>query len=191
MTTLVLVGVADNVDELVMGHASVDRALGQVQMPRMSSAELREVVIGGLEEFTARTGYRVDLDDSVVSAIVNLSQGFPYYTHLLAGTIIEQAIRAGAERVERQDVYVALVRASDSAVQSIRSAYAEAVTSNQNAGFEATLLACAMAKNDVAGYFKASDVIEPRAEVAGVRRAQSHFNHHLKVASARVVYGSR
>ncbi len=178
--TLVLVGVADSVDELVMGHASVDRALGQVQMPRMSSDELREVVVGGLAEFIDRTGWVVTMDDNVITAIVHLSQGFPYYTHLLTGAIIEQALRSGTGHVETSAVYVALLKATDSAVQSIRSAYAEAVTSNQNAGFEDTLLACAMARLDVTGYFKASDVINPRADVTGVRRAQAYFNHHLK-----------
>ncbi|MEU1086468.1 ATP-binding protein [Streptomyces sp. NPDC005892] len=42
--TLVLVGVADNIDELIAGHASVQRALVQIQMPRMTSEELMEIV---------------------------------------------------------------------------------------------------------------------------------------------------
>lgn len=184
-STLVLVGVGDNVDDLVMGHASVDRALGQVQMPRMSEQELREVVVGGVGEFTSRTGIHIEVDDQVVNSIVNLSQGFPYYTHLLAGSIMALAVRGAKERVERIDVFTALVEASDSAVQSIRSAYAEAVTSSQGAGFEDTLLACALARTDVAGFFRGSDVIAPRAQVSGQHRVQAHFNHHLKKFAAQ------
>lgn len=46
--TLVLVGVAESVEELILEHASVERALVQVNMPRMSESELAQIVIKGL-----------------------------------------------------------------------------------------------------------------------------------------------
>src|SRR5262249_57436566 len=42
--TVILVGVADSVDQLIAGHQSVERALVQVPMPRMSDEEIREIV---------------------------------------------------------------------------------------------------------------------------------------------------
>lgn len=42
--TLVVVGVADNVEDLVAEHQSIERALVQVQMPRMNRAELHEIL---------------------------------------------------------------------------------------------------------------------------------------------------
>ena len=43
-TTLVLVGVADSIDDLILEHRSIDRALVQIQMQRMSKLELMEIV---------------------------------------------------------------------------------------------------------------------------------------------------
>jgi len=46
--TVVLIGVADSVGELVREHRSVERALVQIQMPRMSTSELAEIVTNGM-----------------------------------------------------------------------------------------------------------------------------------------------
>jgi Cdc6-like AAA superfamily ATPase len=55
--TLILVGVADSVTELIVEHESIERALIQVHMPRMSKPELDEIVNKGLSELSA-TGNR-------------------------------------------------------------------------------------------------------------------------------------
>jgi Cdc6-like AAA superfamily ATPase len=47
--TVVLVGVADSVDQLIAEHESIQRALVQIKMPRMSRAEIREIINKGLE----------------------------------------------------------------------------------------------------------------------------------------------
>ena len=41
--TVVLIGVAATVGELIREHRSVERALVQIQMPRMSPSELAEI----------------------------------------------------------------------------------------------------------------------------------------------------
>ena len=75
--TVVLVGVADDVDELIAEHRSIERALLQIHMPRMSRAELAEIVLRGLE--TAR----LSIDDDAVDEITERAQGFPHVAHLL------------------------------------------------------------------------------------------------------------
>ncbi|MDE0209154.1 MAG: hypothetical protein OXJ64_04655, partial [Boseongicola sp.] len=42
--TLVLVGVADTVSDLIQEHTSVERALIQIPMPRMSTEEIRAII---------------------------------------------------------------------------------------------------------------------------------------------------
>src|SRR5206468_10345055 len=56
--TLILVGVADSVDGLIKQHASVERALAQIPMPRMSEDELLEIIDNGLKKvgMTADSG---------------------------------------------------------------------------------------------------------------------------------------
>jgi Cdc6-like AAA superfamily ATPase len=49
-TTIILVGVADSVNDLIAEHVSIERALVQIPMPRMSPEELLEIVDKGLKE---------------------------------------------------------------------------------------------------------------------------------------------
>lgn len=76
-TTLILVGVADSVDELVAEHNSIDRALVQVPIPRMSMDELLEIIDNGL------SAAKMTAQPEVSHWIGRLSQGLPHYTHSL------------------------------------------------------------------------------------------------------------
>ena len=52
--TVVLVGVADSVGELIGEHQSVERALIQVPMPRMSYEEIEEIIRTGLHSLALK-----------------------------------------------------------------------------------------------------------------------------------------
>lgn len=127
--TLAIVGVADDVDGLISGHRSVERSLRQIAIPRMSPSEIAEVVVGGFETFERRSGVKINITKTGVSYIVQISQGFPHYAHLLAGSIGEVALRDGATTVNQNLIAMALSRALNEAQQSIRANYTAAVTS--------------------------------------------------------------
>ena len=178
--TVFIVGVADNVAGLLSGHASIDRALRQVHMPRMSQSELSAIVVGGFERFEQLSGVKITLGADAVRAIVRLSQGFPYYTHLLAGSIGELALRSRKYDVSSFDVFSALVRATSEAAHSIRVAYTDAVSSAKPAQFDLTLLACAVANADELGFFAPADLREPLSHFSGKSRTTPSFLAHLK-----------
>lgn len=179
--TVVLVGVADNVSDLIAGHASVDRCLMPVSMPRMTHAELSEIVSEGFMAFEERIDSELSITEHAAAAIANLSQGFPYYTHLLASAVGVQAIKEGRVTIDFRDVFDALVVAKNEAEPSIRDAYYNAtLAARSDAKFEQTLIACALAMPDRMGYFAASDVCAPLAYLLGVPRKNSDFNSHLK-----------
>src|SRR6202044_1389085 len=75
--TVILVGVADSVDELIADHQSIERALVQVKMPRMSRDEIFEILQKGL------TQLGMTIQPEALSRIWILSQGLPVYAHLL------------------------------------------------------------------------------------------------------------
>jgi replication-associated recombination protein RarA len=109
--TIVLVGVADDVEQLVMEHRSIERALVQIHMPRMSTEELSEIVVNGLA--TAR----VRIDKDALETLAQAAEGLPHYAHLfgqLAGRIALEDLRttvrladaeeAVAETLERRPI---------------------------------------------------------------------------------------
>lgn len=99
--TLILIGVADSVEELIAEHQSIERALVQVPMQRMSRDELIQIINTGLNE----TGLTADI--GVQQWIPTLSQGLPHYTHSLGLYAAFNAIEADRTNIEVTDVLAA------------------------------------------------------------------------------------
>lgn len=187
--TVCIVGVADDVSGLMAGHASVDRSLRQIAMPRMTPAELSEVVAKGFQAFEERSTYALAISSEAVAAIANLSQGFPYYTHLLSSSVGKEAILQGRSEISFNDVFTALIQAKDDAEPSIKDSYYKAtIAARSDATFDRTLLACALARPDHLGYFTASDVRPALEAILQVPRRNSDFNAHLKRFSGEPPY---
>lgn len=75
--TIILVGVAQAVTDLVAEHLSISRALVQIQMPRMNMNELQEIVTSRIK----RTPLKISGD--ALWRIAFLSSGLPFYSHVL------------------------------------------------------------------------------------------------------------
>ncbi len=151
--TLILVGVSDTVDGLIEQHGSVERALVQVRMPRMSAEELEHIVTRGLELLG------MTIESEALAHVAVLSQGLPHYTHLLSLHAARIAIDAGFDRVDTPHIVQAIGRALDKAQHSIKSAYAASIASRHEKNYYPdVLLACALARNDDFGFFGPVDV---------------------------------
>lgn len=154
-TTLVLVGVAESVDTLIAEHESVQRALIQVHMPRMSQAEIDRIIDGGL----AAVG--MTIEPGARRRIYRLSQGLPHYAHLLGMHAALAAAAQDRSHVGIEDTQRALRKALNQAQQGISEDYERAVTDAGETLYRWVLLACALAGTDEHGYFTAGDVVAP------------------------------
>lgn len=177
-TTLVLVGVADSVDELIEYHESLERSLLQIRMPRMSPSELLEIVDRGAEALTMSVAPQARL------TIAERSEGLPHFTHLLCLYAFQRAVTDDRTNVTAQDVIEATKVAVSKAQQSILSAYHRATISQQKDTLYAkVLLACALAPADALGYFAARDIREPLSRIAGKKYEIPAFSRHLNELS--------
>lgn len=172
-TTLLLVGVADSVDALIAEHLSIERALVQIRMPRMSRPELGEIIDKGLQKAA------MIIDDDAKARIVALSQGLPHYTHLLTQNAAQRAAQTDRVKVELTDVKFAIDTALQKAQQSTISAYHQATASPRENMYKQVLLACALAKADELGSFAAVDVRDPLAQIMRKRYEIPAFSQHL------------
>lgn len=172
--TIVIVGVADTVGELIAEHESIDRSLIQIPMPRMEPVELEEL----LDKGTSKLGMELDL--KARHRIVSLSQGLPPYTHRLALHATRSAIRERRRTITEGDVRHAILQTVENAQQSLRDNYRKAVSSPQTGNlFGQVLLACARAKTDAFGYFAAADVRKPMSRIMKKRYEIPSFARHL------------
>lgn len=173
--TLVLVGLGDSVDEVIAEHRSVERALAQIRLPRMSEAEIDTILDNGLTELGLR------MEQSARDRIVQLAQGLPHYAHLLALHAVRAAAAAGrAAAITAGDLDRGIRAALQGVQQSVRSAYVTATSSPRpNTLHEVVLCACAVARIDELGFFAAADVRDSMRQITGRAYEIPSFARHL------------
>jgi len=173
-STVVLVGVAESITELLSEHQSIARNLAQIFVNPMNLDELSEIIRKGFS--TAGLEYESELDRE----IAELSQGYPHYTHLLGLWTGRVAVERGATLVGQQALDVAIPRALDNTTGSVRQEYEQAVQSSQPENlFRAVLLACAMANKDFLGRFAAIDLREPLRRILNRDYRTVAYQGHL------------
>jgi Cdc6-like AAA superfamily ATPase len=173
-TTVIVVGVAENISELIDDHASIDRALVQIPLSRMSNAELMEII----QKRANRTVMTVSGD--AIWTIIALSRGLPYFTQTLSKHAALHAIDDRRLEVTNEDVESSMERFIEDTEKSFKEAYRSAIRSNQDNYFEQSLLACALAKTDEEGFFTANDVVEPYSAIMKDKKRIAHFEKHLR-----------
>jgi Cdc6-like AAA superfamily ATPase len=172
--TIIVVGVADNVNDLIERHESIERCTEQVQMPRMAVTERREV----LERRLARLGMEISGDGKW--KIINLSKGLPAYVHSLGKFAAYSALKQGKLSITEDDVDEAINEVLRSSQQSLKDAYETATRSNQaRAQFRHVITACALARVDDAGYFMPTAVREPLSAILKCPVEISKFQDNL------------
>ena len=172
--TLVLVGVGDSVNALIAKHESIERALVQVRMPRMSMPELRQIIDAGLSEvgMTAEVAAR--------DRIASLSQGLPHYTHLISLAAARRANDANSDRVRAEDVAAGIRDAVANAQETITTTHHRAVMSARaDSLYRQVALACALTQPDERGYFTAGAVRRPMAAIMGKPYEIPAFARHM------------
>jgi hypothetical protein len=176
MATIVLVGVGRTISELLIEHESVKRALKQVEMPRMSPGEIREII-------SIRIGrLGMEIEEPTLENMTSLARGMPAYAHLL-GMYSAKAAAMGRRslRIEAQDLWACLDECLSEAGESTRQAYAQAIRSPQpNNLLAQTLLACAIANQDQFGSFTAASLKAPLSELLHRERSIPDYARHLK-----------
>ena len=172
--TIVVVGVADSVTELFSDHGSVSRCTEEVLMPRMSNAELGEIIDKRLSDL----GLAIDPDAR--SKIIILSRGLPTYVHRLGKHAASRSVRVLRRRIAESDVDASIEEILSGSLQSLRIAYETATNSNQPGNlFKEILLACALARADDAGYFAPAAVREPLEKILGRPMTIAQYQNHL------------
>jgi Cdc6-like AAA superfamily ATPase len=172
--TIVVVGVADSLADLIAGHESITRNIAPVQVSPMPVNELAEIVQKGFR--FAGLAYESGVD----TRIAELSQGYPHYTHLLGLWAGRSTIDSGSSQVGFDHLEKAVEAALENASGAIAQEYAKAVASvRKGTLFKYVLLACALAEKDSLGRFSAVQLREPLRKMTGKDYTTDAFQSHL------------
>ncbi len=176
--TILIIGVAESVNELIREHQSIERALVQVPMPRMSDAEIRGIIDKGLARLT------MGIDGAARDELVLFSQGVPYIAHLLCIYSCRAALAGGRKTIYSSHVEQGMRRSLDQWQQSIKALYTQAIESAQPNGiYKELLLACALAEVDDHRYFPVSALKQPLAQITGRNYEALLYGRRLKELS--------
>ena len=171
--TLVLVGVAHDVLELIGHHPSIERCLRQVRMPLMSPEELREIISKGMAIL------EMTIDNDVQNVIIESSAGFPHFTHLLSRNCAKAAATADTTEIKAGHFISSLDLAMQDIQESLRHAYEQATLSTKPTMFKEVLLACALTPVDVYGTFRAKDLETALSKILKRTVRITDYSYHL------------
>lgn len=177
--TVIIVGVARSITELISSHASITRAIVQVPMQRMSREELQSI----LTVRSKRLG--ITFENDALWRITFLSAGLPFFTHSLGKHSALLAVAARRSKVTELDVFSAMKDSLADIDYSMRESYVKATEKIYRKAniFPQVLAACALADMDALGRFAAADVEAPLSDIAGREMKTSAFGFHLNELS--------
>ncbi|WP_037254450.1 ATP-binding protein [Rhodopirellula europaea] len=173
--TIVLVGVANDIETLIEGHKSVERCLSQVKMPRMSRDEVEEIVVTTL----ALPDIEMTIEDAALHEISRIAKGLPNFAHQIGQKSAIEAITEGSRHIGLPHVQGGISSALDSTQGSIHAAYQRAITSTKASLYKEVLLACSLAECDEFGCFAPKDVRSPLSRILKKEAKIEAFARHL------------
>ena len=116
---IIIVGIAKTGEELTSGHPSVERCLKEVLLQRMTDDDLKKIILNGMKRLNLRP------DEAVVEKIVDISAGYPHFTHLVCLKCAEAAIISKNRHITKDTLKGALeqaVKDSEGALQRMLEA---------------------------------------------------------------------
>jgi Cdc6-like AAA superfamily ATPase len=153
-TTIVLVGIGENVEELIGAHQSLERCLKQVKMPRMSDDEAGAIIDNGLSLLG------ISIPVKVKNSILEFSSGFPHYIHLLCKYGAKEIIMNEKNEFSEAYLKIAIKNGIDNTSEQLRSSYQKATLDSKiDSKWTKVLNACANSKSDKFNCFSTSDIL--------------------------------
>lgn len=110
-----VVGIGANVAELLRDHTSIGRQIDTIQVPLMPSDELHEII----KKAEYVVGREIIFDEDASRSIVEKSEGFPYFTHLLGKEAMVLAFERGSQRVDMKDIEALSRKISEGRLKTI------------------------------------------------------------------------
>ncbi len=181
--TIVILGVAQSVEELVGKHPSIQRHMIGIHLPLMEPGELHHILQIGEREAN------INFDDVTRDMIVSFSKGLPYFTQLLCLYSGQAALSRNSTSVEIVDFREALNRYVEGADPLVKAAYDLATQSDNNRFMADVMFAAASARFDKYGSFTAKDASKVMVNDQGHRILELTLHRALSALGDEKYHG--
>lgn len=173
-STIILVGVADNINQMIQHHASISRNLVQIRMPRMQRDELQQIVTTRLHPTP------ISIEGDALWKIAYLSSGLPFYTHSLGQSSSLLCVERRTFVINEEIIRAAIENCFEDVDQILIDSYLKATFETRKGNlFKVVLAACALAEQDELGRFSALDVVSPLSAIMQQDMDPTKFTFHI------------
>ena len=160
--TFLIVGVADDLDELLGRHPSIQRNVVGIHLSLMNEAELQALIKAG------EKAADIAFEEEVKSRIVALAQGLPYQAQLLCQQAGQTAIEDGAKTVGPQHLAYAIDQALAHTPRGLERLYDQAFAGPNHDSLNAVAFAAALSPCDPWGFFCVQDLARAQRSLGTV-----------------------
>lgn len=172
--TIVIIGISENVVNLLGNHQSLERCLKQIKMPRMNPSELAAIIENGLSSL------EIDMNKETKKKIIEFSAGFPHYTHLLCKFGCKLIIEDDKSVFNKFYLDKSITLAIDNVQEQIREAYRKATFSSAaESQWSEVLFACAISEPDEFNCFTIKEITKKYGEISGKEKNKININYNL------------
>jgi Cdc6-like AAA superfamily ATPase len=171
--TIIIVGVSEDVGSLIQEHGSIERNLGQIHLPSMTPDEVRTIIVKGEEPLG------IKYEANVIDKIIDLSSGYPHFTHSLCYYAACAAIWTKENSVNMQHLSVSIKQTIDQSHESLRNSYRTATLATKKNIFQEVLYAASLVQTDEYGYFQANDLDDILSKILNKEMKVNNFTFHL------------
>lgn len=173
-TTIVLVGIADSIENLIGNHQSLERCLKQVKMPRMKPEEGTEIIVNGLRKL------EIKIEKKIIDKIIEFSSGFPHYIHLLCKYGAKELIKNNKDVFSEAYLTIAIREGIENTSEQLRISFRKAIlTSNSSNKWRDLIYACANCNLDEFNAFTISDVVCQYNAITNGKTKNNDLNYNL------------
>lgn len=174
-TTIVLVGIADDIESLIGEHQSLERCLKQIKMPRMSDKESLEIIEKGMPKL------KIDISEKIQKEIVEFASGFPHYIHLLCKYGAKEIIENNKNEFSKAYLDIAIKKGIENTNEQLKSSYRKAaITSSTSYKWINVLYACASSPLDNYNCFEKVDILKNYNRITGKKVKGDAISYNLK-----------
>jgi AAA domain len=173
-----LIGVSDNLEQLLGQHPSIQRALVSLPLPLLSDEEIGDIVEKGAKEAG------LTFPGELVSAIVTICRGMPYLAHVLGLRVAQAAARRNTNVVKPVDLVAALDRLVRQAPSEVLRHYDDLTADGRDEAAAWALRVIATCPQDAWGVIRVIETPGEKALLGGQRVSWSGW---LKLCEHGVV----
>jgi len=140
-----IVGIAKSGTDLTAGHPSVKRCLKEIKLDRMSDPEIKTIFVSGMKKLN------IDVSDQVSEIVVDISNGYPHFAHLIGLKCAEEAVTSHVSKIIKETLIVSLDKAVKDAEGTMKRLYDNATqntSATKSRNIKSILKACSASAHD-------------------------------------------